>query len=114
MVIKNAATIDNIGGGIAPELFKKGLERVLNNISDPATSARKERKIAITFTFKPDEERLGVEIDVSMSTTLAQIGSKKAMAYLSKDNEEKLHMTTSNPINMELFEQLEQAKAGNE
>lgn len=118
MDLRNRATITNIGGGLAPALFEKGLERVLDNIADPATSAVKQRKVKIEFAFKPDEERRGVEVEIKMETTLAQIGSKKAIVYLSKDNDDALCMSTSDPRQMELAEQLtsiqEIKKVGNQ
>ncbi|MCK5600679.1 hypothetical protein KAR91_02350 [Candidatus Pacearchaeota archaeon] len=118
-MIKNIVTMDNIGGGIAPALFQKGLNRVLDNIADNATSAVKERKIKMTFTIKPDEEKTGVSVKVNMETMLAQVGSKTAAAFLSVDEDGDFHMTTSDPKQMELADQLTglnglKEKAGNE
>ena len=84
MSISKHATMENIGGGIGPRLFAKGLESVLENMADPATSPVKQRKVKMSFTFKADEERRGVECEISMETTLAQVGSKKAILFFIK------------------------------
>jgi len=104
--IRNTATMENLGGGIGPKLFAKGLEKVLESIADAGTSAVKERKIVMTFTFKADEERQGVSVKVGMDAKLVQVAEKSAIAFLSKDGEGDLHMTTSDPKQMELADQL--------
>lgn len=109
MSVKREATMENIGGGVGPALFAKGLEQVLENMADAATSAVKQRKVKMSFTFKADEERHGVECEVKMSTELAQVGTKKAILFLSKDSEDVLHMITSDPKQIELADQLKAA-----
>ena len=100
------ATMENIGGGLAPTLFQVGLERVLDNIADERTSAVKARTVTMTFTIKSDEMRQQTTVDVSMKTTLAQVGSKKAVTYLAKDENGDPIMTVSDPKQMELADQL--------
>lgn len=99
-------TMQNIGGGIAPALFQAGMERVLENIADERTSSGKSRTVTMTFTFKPDETRTQTICEVNMKTTLAQIASKKAVTYLSKDEDGSPRMTASDPKQSELAEGL--------
>lgn len=100
------ATMENIGGGIAPVLFQAGMERIMDNIADGRTSAIKGRTLTITFTIKADETRAETTVDVAMKTTLAQIGSKKAVTYLTKNEDGETVMAVSNPKQMELADQL--------
>jgi len=100
------ATLSNIGGGLAERLFHLGMDRVLENIADENTSAGKARTVQITWTIKPDETRTQTTIDVSMKTGLAQVGSKKAVTYLSKDENGDPRMTVNDPKQMELADQL--------
>jgi hypothetical protein len=94
-------TINNVGGGIIPELFNKGLSKVLNNISDKSTSPTKPRKITIDISMEPSEELDQVDIHVSMRTTLAPTRGRKALAYLDLDGDEK-KITLTDPNQMEL------------
>lgn len=100
------ATLNNIGGGIAAAQFRKGVEQVLDNIADNETSAVKQRTVTITWVIKPDQSRTQAEVEVSMKTGLAAIGSKKAITYLSNDENGNPRMTVSDPKQMELADQL--------
>ena len=47
----------DIGQGAAVEKFDHELQQALDNIQDPNTPARKARKVVLTVTITPDEER---------------------------------------------------------
>ena len=102
------ANINTIGGGIAPNLFKEGLERLLENIQDEATSAEAKRTLTLEFTFSPDSQRGLLDCKVNMKTKLAPISGRKAMVWLSKDGT----ATISDPKQTELaFGLNDQSKA---
>ena len=45
--------LNTVGGGAAPELFMRELEKIAENITDLNTDASATRKITMTFVFKP-------------------------------------------------------------
>jgi len=57
--------------GAAVEKFQVEIERVLKNIADPNTDWRKKRKITLTFTFQPSDDRMGGAISVESDCKLA-------------------------------------------
>jgi len=63
-------TFLELGGGAALERVDYELARVVENILDPNTPAAKPRKITVTVTYLPDEDRSLIRYDVSVKTAL--------------------------------------------
>lgn len=87
-----AAKIDKIklaemANGALQELFENDLGKVVNNINDPNTSAKKARKISFELKFVPlDEKRELVNVSITTKTTLAPAeGITTNMIISSKD-----------------------------
>jgi hypothetical protein len=60
--------LDTLADGAAKDLFANALEKVLTNIEDPNTPAKKKRRVTLHFDFTVDEERRvgGCEITCDM------------------------------------------------
>ncbi|MFB5189041.1 replication terminator protein [Alicyclobacillus fastidiosus] len=58
------------GGGLA-ERVDLEVKKVLANIMDPNTDAKKARKLVVTFNFKADENRDIADVSIETKTTLA-------------------------------------------
>ncbi|SFG09882.1 hypothetical protein [Sporolactobacillus nakayamae] len=56
--------LQTLAGGAVAERFNRELQQVLNNIADPNTDAKKKRKLTITVTFAPKEDRSLANISV--------------------------------------------------
>lgn len=52
-----AMTLENIAHGVAEEKFQIELQRVLDNMVDPNTEAKKTREIVLKLKFTPNEAR---------------------------------------------------------
>ena len=50
-------SLTNLGDGAAIEQFDEELQKVLDNIVDPNTEAKQVRKIILTVSIKPDDDR---------------------------------------------------------
>lgn len=81
--------LDSLAGGAVKERFNDGLQEVLDNIIDPNTDAKKSRKIALTITIKPKDERDFALIDFDVKTTLAQPKSIGSSIIIDRDNSGK-------------------------
>ena len=104
-------TLTNIARGIAPQLFGRELDKVLENIGDTRTSPVKQRKITLEFIFKPDQERHTVEVEVKAKSTLAEGSGVKGLVFTSLDAEQGLRIITLNdPKQLTLADQLNQKK----
>lgn len=85
-------TLDNIAGGAAVELFERELEAVTKNIADINTDPKKARKINITVTLKPEENREEIKMSVSACSVLASVKPASRILYLGKlDGKPKLY-----------------------
>jgi hypothetical protein len=63
-------TVENLYSGGVVERIHEELKRVLENIVDPNTPAKKPRKVKMEMTIKPTEARNMAEVLVSTSSTL--------------------------------------------
>lgn len=76
-----------LAGGGVEEKLQYALDEVAANIADPNTDAKKARKITMTLTLKPNEQRsvASVEIDVKTSP----VAPKGISTTLLIDRDEK-------------------------
>jgi uncharacterized protein YuzE len=84
-------TIDlsNFANGAVAERFNIELQKVLENISDPNTDAKKSRKLQLNITLKGNEQRDIASVGIQAKTTLApakDIESSIVMDYDSSGN----------------------------
>jgi hypothetical protein len=74
--------LNTFAEGALSERFNVELQKILENIADPNTDAKKTRKLTVTVSFKADDKR-----DVVLTSVIA----KPSLAP-SKDIEDKLLM----------------------
>lgn len=63
-------TVENLCHGGVVERIHDEIKRVIGNITDPNTEAKKPRKIKMEMTIKPNEHRNTAEVIVSVSSAL--------------------------------------------
>ena len=72
--------LETYANGAFTEQFNREMEAVTRNIQDPNTDARKARKITVTVTIKPNEQRSFSTISVEAKSSLVPaLGSVTAM-----------------------------------
>ncbi len=72
------------------EQFDFELEKVLENIADPNTDAKKTRKITITMNFKPNERRTIAALDFQTKASLAAAKPVTTEIIIDKDPSGKI------------------------
>jgi len=60
-----------LAGGGVEEKLQYALDEVAENIADPNTDAKKVRKVTMTLTLKPNEQRTIANLEVDVKTSLA-------------------------------------------
>ena len=76
--------LSNIGGGVLDEIFQEEWEKILNNISDPNRPPLAKRKLTISITLQPNENRQAASISVDIKPTLAPVVSYKSIISIGK------------------------------
>lgn len=64
-------SFSTLAGGGVEEKLQYALDEVAENISDPNTDAKKARKVTMTLTLKPNEQRTIANLDIDVKTSLA-------------------------------------------
>lgn len=80
-------TIANIARGALTEQFETELEKVLENIIDPNTDAKKSRKITISMEFKPNEQRNMAAIKCQAKSTTVPANTVETAIIIGKGKE---------------------------
>lgn len=76
--------LSTLAGGAAAELFASAMNAVLENMDDPNTDCKTPRRIALTFTFKPDEDRRASAVEVGCTTKLAGVRGVPTRIFIGR------------------------------
>jgi len=94
-------TLSTLKGGALEERFQYELKKVLENIVDPNTEAKKQRKITIELILLPDESLEVVGLEAKIKSTLVPIKSAEVILSMSAVGQEPaLFQETSKQFNL--------------
>jgi len=93
-------SLDNIGGGVALDLFNEKLQEVMENILDPSTEEKAVREITIKFKFKPNGERTVNKVAVLGSVKLGPTKAYDTKAFIGQNAEGTFEAYEHNPSQM--------------
>ena len=83
-------SFSTLAGGGVQEKLQYALDEVAANIADPNTDAKKTRKVTMTLTLKPNEQRSIANLEIDIKTSLvAPIGISTTLMI---DRDEKGQM----------------------
>jgi hypothetical protein len=82
----------NLADGEIIDKLNRELEKVAQNIADKNTDPKKERKITLQISFKPNENRDSISTSVVAKTSLAPERGIETLILMGKDSEGKLHL----------------------
>jgi uncharacterized protein YuzE len=85
----NTIDLSSFADGAVAERFNLELSKVLENIADPNTDAKKVRKVTLTVSLKADDKRDIASVGIVAKSTLApakDIETKIVMDYDGKGN----------------------------
>lgn len=77
-------TLENVAGGIVPEMFERHLEDVLRDIDDPNTDPKAKRTITIEVTFSPSEDRRAAAVWVKFGAKKAGVKPMGTVVHLGR------------------------------
>lgn len=88
--IANKKSVLEMAMGSIAEVVDYELGRVIANIQDPNTKSTAKRKITLTLTFSPDENRDRIDLDATAKTTLAPVNSVKTALCITRSRDGEL------------------------
>lgn len=78
-------SLETLAGGAVEERFTDELQNVLKNILDPNTEWKTKRKINLSITFEPSEERTFSRVTFDVKSTLTPQKTVATALYIGKD-----------------------------
>ena len=97
-------TLTEIGRGAAVERFDLELQKVLDNIQDPNTDAKKARSVVLKFTITPDEDRGVGKYAIDAQAKLAPLKSHPGRVFLGIDGKGHGVASEEHPTQAEIKE----------
>lgn len=94
-------TLVSLGDGAAVEKFDIELERVLKNIADPNTDPTAVRKITLTVSIKPNQERTIGTVNINATSKLSSGKGHETVVYVVKRGGQ-VSAVESNPAQMSI------------
>ena len=91
-----AVSLTGLSDGAAIAMFDEELQKVAKNIADPNTSAKKARKITLTVTMMPDEERGAAVTGIQVVSSLAPIKPKATTVFFRELRDGRVEITEYN------------------
>jgi hypothetical protein len=82
--------LNTFANGALAERANEELQKILENIADPNTDAKKKRKLTLTITLAADNERDVIMTNVLAKSTLAPSEPIEAKILMDLDNEGKV------------------------
>jgi hypothetical protein len=83
------------------------MKRVIDNIRDPNTSATAKRKITITITLVPDDDRRDIFVKTEVKSALATTNPIRTSLYISGEDSngtpQVVEMTPQIPGQLDMF-----------
>lgn len=110
MVQTREVNILELAKGAIMEQVDNESAKILANILDPNTDAKKARKLTITVTFKSDLKRESVDCEAQAKSTLAPIMPISTRIYVEQDkdgNPRAMELTRDDPNQVHMFEETE-------
>lgn len=71
--------------GALSEQMNRVMQEITRNIQDPNTDAEKARKLTLTITFKPNEDRTLVKTEIQTKASLVPSAPVKTTMVMGKD-----------------------------
>jgi len=85
-------SILNLADGNIVDKLNRELQKIAQNIVDKNTDPKKERKITLTLSFKPNDNRDFVITKIQTKTSLAPELGEETQIIIGKDSEGELHL----------------------
>jgi len=95
-------TLAGIGGGATIERFDLGLQAALDNIQDPNTDPKKPRKVILTLTINPDQDRNYGKYTIDVQTKLAPIMPHPGRVFMGRTVTGKGVASEEHPTQVEM------------
>ena len=79
----NEKSLIQMARGAFLEIFDAEMAKVIDNILDPNTKATGKRKLNVTFTFSPDDNRQTIGVSYQCKSSLEPINPAVTALYLT-------------------------------
>ncbi len=98
-------SLATIKGGAAVEMVDTALQEILENIIDPNTSATAKRKVTLTLSLAPDQERVSMHVGIDVRSSFAPHEAVGTIAFIAHTRDGVVAVE-NDPKQRQLFEEV--------
>lgn len=80
---RKVASLSDVNGGAADEIFARELRKVIDNVMDASTDATAKRSITLTIELTPTDDRETMGVTVKSKVSLAPVRDDKGSMRLT-------------------------------
>lgn len=110
MGLKDIKLLADLNKGSIEEQFGRELPKVLANIADPSTAAKKVRKISIEIAIQPSANRDSAKVSIVTKSTLAPVAPDEDFIFLENTSNGVVAMSQEPERQLELENVLPMSK----
>ena len=97
-------SLATIKGGAAIEMVDDAIQELLENIVDPNTDATTKRKVTLTLTLAPDQERESMHVKIDVRSSFAPHEAVGTIAFIAHTRDGVVAVE-NDPKQRQLFEE---------
>ena len=85
-MMKEVSSITDLSSGVVNEQFKREWEKIMQNIADPSTDAKKKRKFTLEVEITPNDDRSFAALSIKSKSALAPVKSDDSAIFMELSN----------------------------
>lgn len=96
-------TLENLAGGAAAERFTQAMRDLVENVQDPNTNAKAKRRVVLTVTVSPTEDREAGALTFDIQAKLAPPKPHSGLIYMGR-RDGRYVAVANDPRQMDAFD----------
>ena len=101
-MMKEVSSITDLSSGVVNEQFKREWEKIMQNIADPSTDAKKKRKFTLEVEIIPNDDRSFAALSIKSKSSLAPVKSDDSAIFMELSNNGVIAMSPEKEEQQEL------------
>lgn len=107
MISKDSVSVDRLAGGDLVPRLNDALQKLAENVLDPSTKATAPRKITLTITMKPDDNRDMGSVELGIAVKLAAPKPAKTTVFINQNRDGSVVLSERDTRQADIFDSAE-------
>lgn len=105
MISKDSVSVDKLAGGEIVPRLNEALQKLAENVLDPSTNATATRRITLTISVKPDEQRDMASVELGIAVKSAPPKPAKTKVFINQNRDGSVSLTERDQRQPDIFDE---------